>query len=224
MSDVYMYVRLWMDIDSGERPDLVDYLTAVGYSESEIRKRISCELEESLPEFDSWEELVLRMCDWMLQFSVGSDLVISSVENTRTPEFPLAEGILGGDLQEDDRGGEEAEGVYLLEPSRKERALCVLEKLFCRDEAQKDERKPVKSVRIPATKFHEGFGAVEVRLHWLCPVCGGPRGEIHPARSYDGSRILYCDGWSNPCGHVDTYKDCRVEAASNGLNQERKKE
>jgi hypothetical protein len=75
-----------------------------------------------------------------------------------------------------------------------------------------------KTVYIPARPDHDGISGVEVTLEWSCPVCGGPRGEPHPVRSYDGSRILYCDGWTNPCGHVDKYADVFTEAASNGLN------
>ena len=73
-------------------------------------------------------------------------------------------------------------------------------------------------VTIPAQENHDGYAAVKVRLFWTCPTCGGPRGEVHDARSYDGSRILYCDGWENPCGHVDKYSAIRKEAWSNGLN------
>jgi hypothetical protein len=73
---------------------------------------------------------------------------------------------------------------------------------------------PRKTVRIPAHAEHEGFYLVSLTLDWICPVCGGPRGEVYDARSYDGSRILYCDGWINPCGHVDKYADVRNEASA----------
>ncbi len=56
--------------------------------------------------------------------------------------------------------------------------------------------------------------AMTVTLKWTCPVCGGPRGEPFPSFSYDGSRRLCCDGWINPCGHVDKYDDVRAEAAA----------
>lgn len=69
-----------------------------------------------------------------------------------------------------------------------------------------------RTVRIPASANHDGFGLLTVTLFWTCPVCGGPRGEPHDARSYDGSRILHCDGWRNPCGHIDYYDDVRNEA------------
>jgi hypothetical protein len=71
---------------------------------------------------------------------------------------------------------------------------------------------PYRSVRIPACAEHQGLFAVMVRLPWICPTCGGPRGErIYQAYSFDGSRRLQVDGWKNPCGHVDTYQECRAE-------------
>lgn len=77
---------------------------------------------------------------------------------------------------------------------------------------------PIKSVIIPAQDNHDGVHAVFVRLKWVCPVCGKPRGTIVNTVSYDGSRYLPCNGWCNPCGHVDKYAAVRKEAAENGLN------
>lgn len=71
-----------------------------------------------------------------------------------------------------------------------------------------------RTVIIPATDQHEGIYRATVTLNWVCPVCGEPRGEPRPAVSYDGSLRLLCDGWSNPCGHVDKYADVRREAAA----------
>lgn len=76
----------------------------------------------------------------------------------------------------------------------------------------------IKEVYIPACAEHEGQRGVKVKLRWVCPVCGQPRGKIKKVRSYDGSLILFCDGWSNPCGHVDKYDDVIAEAKANGLN------
>ncbi len=76
----------------------------------------------------------------------------------------------------------------------------------------------IKEVYIPACAEHEGQRGVKVKLHWVCPVCGQPRGKIKKVRSYDGSLILFCDGWGNPCGHVDKYDDVIAEAKANGLN------
>lgn len=42
-------------------------------------------------------------------------------------------------------------------------------------------------------------------------------GYEHTLRKTDMS-FGYCDGWENPCGHVDKYDAVRDEAASNGLN------
>ena len=72
-----------------------------------------------------------------------------------------------------------------------------------------------RTVRIPGSTDHAGHHLITTTLRWVCPVCGGPRGEITPAISYDGSRRLTCDGWTNPCGHLDTYAAARLEAANN---------
>ncbi len=77
---------------------------------------------------------------------------------------------------------------------------------------------PIKVVTIPACVDHAGMNSITVRLYWICPVCGKPRGEIHATQSWDGSRRLDCDGWENHCGHRDLYTDVRDEAARNGLN------
>ncbi|MET4706705.1 hypothetical protein [Endozoicomonas lisbonensis] len=69
-----------------------------------------------------------------------------------------------------------------------------------------------KRVTIPACEEHCGQMAVNVELEWKCPACGGPRGEVYQTLSFDGSRRLGCDGWVNPCGHVDKYSAVRKEA------------
>jgi hypothetical protein len=69
-----------------------------------------------------------------------------------------------------------------------------------------------RTVTIPACDDHEGMLTVTLTLEWTCSKCGGPRGEPHPAISYDGSRRLHCDGWANACGHVDKYADVRAAA------------
>lgn len=70
----------------------------------------------------------------------------------------------------------------------------------------------VRSVTIPSCDGHDGLHSVTVSLLWECPQCGGPRGEVVRTISYDGSRRLGCDGWKNPCGHVDLYSSVRREA------------
>ncbi len=77
-----------------------------------------------------------------------------------------------------------------------------------------------RTVTIPACEMHGGYPgyAARVVLEWTCPHCGGPRGEPAPTISYDGSRRLGVDGWSNPCGHIDKYSDVRAEVRTNGLN------
>ena len=69
-----------------------------------------------------------------------------------------------------------------------------------------------RTVEIPRCDAHDGFHSVTVSLLWECPRCGGPRGDVFRTISYDGSRRLGCDGWKNPCGHIDFYHDVRREA------------
>lgn len=76
----------------------------------------------------------------------------------------------------------------------------------------------IKAVKIPSCENHEGLSYCYIRLRWVCPICGKPRGKIKPVKSYDGSLVLCCDGWDNPCGHIDFYENARHEATTNGLN------
>ena len=69
-----------------------------------------------------------------------------------------------------------------------------------------------RTVTIPASAEHEGRRRIQVTLAWVCPRCTGPRGQVVRAISYDGSQRLECDGWTNPCGHVDSYESVRREA------------
>ena len=69
-----------------------------------------------------------------------------------------------------------------------------------------------RTVTIPACMEHDGLHSIHVTLLWECPQCGGPRGEVFATISYDGSRRLGCDGWRNPCGHIDHYAAVRREA------------
>jgi hypothetical protein len=71
---------------------------------------------------------------------------------------------------------------------------------------------PIRRVSIPAVAEHAGLYSMTVTLRWTCPVCGGPRGAPFQTTSYDGSMRLACDGWINPCGHVDKYSEVREES------------
>ena len=73
------------------------------------------------------------------------------------------------------------------------------------------ETQEQRTVRIPGSTEHAGHHLTSVTLRWVCPRCGGPRGLVRAAISYDGSRRLNCDGWSNPCGHIDYYSAVRAE-------------
>jgi hypothetical protein len=70
------------------------------------------------------------------------------------------------------------------------------------------------TVTIPKVPEHGGFdfNLITVTISDRCPVCGGPRGVPYKTLSYDGSRRLTCDGWRNPCRHVDLYSAVAQEA------------
>lgn len=72
-----------------------------------------------------------------------------------------------------------------------------------------------RTVSIPARSDHDGFCSMQATVDWICPQCGGPRGEVFSTISYDGSRRLVCDGWNNPCGHIDKYSAVREEHFEN---------
>lgn len=86
-------------------------------------------------------------------------------------------------------------------------------------EVDGDDEDGTRAVEIPGTDAHRGMASVVVRVRWVCPGCGRPRGQVFRTTSRDGDRRLPCDGWRNPCGHVDHYADVRIEAADNGLNR-----
>ena len=75
-------------------------------------------------------------------------------------------------------------------------------------------RTRTRTVKIPGSADHAGIHLITVTVHWYCPTCLGPRGEVHPTVSYDGSRQLTCDGWANPCGHTDLCLAVRREAGA----------
>lgn len=77
---------------------------------------------------------------------------------------------------------------------------------------------PIQTVYIPSCDNHGGIHGIHVRLRWICPKCGKPRGKPVGGLSYDGSQYLSVHKWTNPCGHVDKYDDVRHEAVTNGLN------
>lgn len=56
------------------------------------------------------------------------------------------------------------------------------------------------------------FYPVTVQIPAVCPVCGGPRGEPTWDRFRDTGEWYSVHKWTNPCGHVDKYKDILIEA------------
>jgi len=57
---------------------------------------------------------------------------------------------------------------------------------------------------------------VLVELPWVCPRCGGPRGEPEVGLAFTGSHRMYPHQWTNPCGHRDWSKNLLAEAEVRG--------
>jgi hypothetical protein len=56
-----------------------------------------------------------------------------------------------------------------------------------------------RTVRIPTAGLVNGWRRIiEADVAWVCPVCGGPRGDVFPAIAYDGRHQMHVDGWRNP--------------------------
>lgn len=69
------------------------------------------------------------------------------------------------------------------------------------------------TVTIPSREQHEGFSKVTLEIPAVCPKCGGKRAvKRWKGRSYDGSRYMEVDCWTNECGCIDKYRDVVVEA------------
>jgi len=82
------------------------------------------------------------------------------------------------------------------------------------EEAESRKGRLMRTVTVPARAEHEGYAATTATLSWICPKCGGLRGEPFDGLVFDGSRRLAVHQWHNPCRHVDQYPDVRAEAAA----------
>lgn len=53
-----------------------------------------------------------------------------------------------------------------------------------------------------------------IRVPWVCPKCGGPRGhELRRSSVFEDGSSAFPHTWDNPCGHKDTYAEMVKEAA-----------
>lgn len=77
------------------------------------------------------------------------------------------------------------------------------------------EKIETRTVTIPAYAEHAGLHSLTLTLPWICMYCRGKRGEPFETLSYDGSRRLGVHGWTNPCGHVETYSEIRESLLAN---------
>lgn len=56
------------------------------------------------------------------------------------------------------------------------------------------------------------YRPVTVEIANICPTCGGPRGKPVTIRQCEDGQWFSLDQWTNPCGHIDRYKDVYVES------------
>jgi hypothetical protein len=66
-----------------------------------------------------------------------------------------------------------------------------------------------RPIVIPACDEHAGLHIIKTEVPWHCIYCGAERGVPREGFSFDGSRRLVVTCWSNPCGHIETYKALR---------------
>lgn len=69
-------------------------------------------------------------------------------------------------------------------------------------------------VTIPKITEHAGYpgNVMTIEISDECPKCGKKRGvKRWKGLSYDGSRRLHVDCWSNECDHIDGYPAVRKE-------------
>lgn len=130
-----------------------------------------------------------------------------AIKFMHTTETPLAVGDIFG--TQNVFGEKFGRVITEIISSKYNRGLYVTEGLC--EIVVEDQLAPKKTVYIPAREEHDGFHGVHVTIDWICPECGGPRGDVYKT-SFDGSRRLHVDGWKNPCGHVDKYSAVRKEA------------
>ena len=51
------------------------------------------------------------------------------------------------------------------------------------------------------------FSIVNITIRDCCPVCGGKRGKPVLRRYCEDGEWYSVHNWTNPCGHVDKYRD-----------------
>jgi len=79
------------------------------------------------------------------------------------------------------------------------------------------ERLMTVTVRDRSSEAPWGHGLTSpcvrtVAISATCPKCGGERGEPRNLNQFDDGAYYSVDTWTNPCGHVDYYRDVLAEA------------
>ena len=73
----------------------------------------------------------------------------------------------------------------------------------------------VRDNRTESERWGYGRGGPIIRtviVPWVCPRCGGPRGEVKGLNGCDDGEYFHVNVWDNSCGHVDMYDDVLDEA------------
>ncbi|MDH5594032.1 MAG: hypothetical protein OEY68_06460 [Gammaproteobacteria bacterium] len=69
-----------------------------------------------------------------------------------------------------------------------------------------------KTVTIPIVSNDKIVDVTQIKIYGNCPVCGGQRGQSMPRFFWEENHVYECDGWENPCGHIDYYEAVRNES------------
>ncbi|MDO3110451.1 hypothetical protein [Mycobacteroides abscessus] len=69
--------------------------------------------------------------------------------------------------------------------------------------AEENEIHRTRTVKVFGPPF-DGSSIVTLTLPWVCPRCGGDRGEPRLMTWYLNSGPVQVHGWRNPCVHFDT--------------------
>lgn len=77
----------------------------------------------------------------------------------------------------------------------------------------------IRTVNVPLQSVSDhSLSVIALRLKWVCPVCGQPRGQVFESPVTLNKQRVITSLWGNPCAHLDRYDQVVAEAANNGHN------
>ncbi|MFI0406491.1 hypothetical protein [Actinomadura sp. 3N508] len=80
------------------------------------------------------------------------------------------------------------------------------------DDTPLADRRTVRVCDRGTSRSYEGITIRAITLVWTCPACGRPRGEPRNGRLIEDGEHYHVHIWDNPCGHIDMYGQCLIEA------------